>query len=89
MGSTFFDIVMYLKRYVGGLVVIDDWTSVYLVPRLLADDGINSFTVCRTSVSLETKYTNSLFRSFLPGRLDCHPFGDVSDVQRFNVKDRQ
>ncbi|WP_220387224.1 hypothetical protein, partial [Cognatishimia activa] len=33
--AAFFDIVMYLKRYVGGLVVIDDWTSVYLVPRIL------------------------------------------------------
>jgi len=32
--AAFFDIVIYLKRYVGGLVVIDDWTSVYLVSRL-------------------------------------------------------
>ena len=53
---------------------------------MIVDDGINSFTVCRTSVSLETKYTNSLFSSFLPGGWDCHSScdeGNVSDVQRF------
>ena len=44
-----FDITVYLKRYAGGLVVFDNWMSVYRLTSF-GDDVSVSFTVWRTAV---------------------------------------
>jgi hypothetical protein len=67
---TFFDIVMYLKRYVGGLVVIDDWTSVYLVFRGYAPMiRLTASLFVGLFVSLETEVHKQFIPIFPAGKI--------------------
>ena len=87
--AAFFDIVMTLKRYVGGLAVSTDECLHIWFLGLRSDDGINSFTVCRLRFLCRNQDTNSLFRSSSPGRLDWHPFGMSVMCRGSNVMDKQ
>ncbi len=80
---------MTLKRYVGGLAVYttDECLHIWSL-ELRLDDKINSFTVCTAFGFLGNfKHNKQFIQIFLAGKIWLM-FYNISDVQRFDVKDK-